>query len=308
MSLRSSTSDRSLPALLFVDDDVFSLSIVQEGLKDYFDVHLCSDPSYAIALAESLIPDIILLDMEMPGRSGLDLLKLLKGNERLRDVPVIIITAHEDSTVQVRCWEAGCVDFVTKPLVMMTLQKRIETHIRLKQSTDKLSELAMRDSLTDAYNRRYLEHYFEQEEKRRKRGSRSVSLLMFDVDYFKQYNDIYGHIAGDKCLRRIVKLVNGCIQRTSDFVVRFGGEEFIVVMPSTSLEGARTIADAIHGALLACNIEHRASPLKRVSVSIGGVTGSAENGIDSLLKSADGLMYEAKVSGRNTSIIQDLLS
>ncbi|MEW9799201.1 diguanylate cyclase [Alteromonas sp. CYL-A6] len=287
------------PLVLVVDDDAISLEIVSENLKQYCNVIKCENSESALLTAISHHPDLIILDYEMPGLSGPELCKQIKSHDSLEDVPVIFMTANSDAKSQITCWDSGCVDFIIKPFIAKTLEKRIQTHLKIKRLTDELAKLAVTDGLTKTYNRRFLKGFLEEQNKLAARHNDDFTLAIVDIDFFKNYNDTYGHLAGDNCLRKVADVINSCILRQSDFVARYGGEEFVIVMPSTSHDGALKITETIHHKLAEQNIHHASSPFGKVTVSIGCVTQSAPSIPGNLLEDADKLLYRAKELGRD---------
>ena len=200
-------------------------------------------------------------------------------------------------------------DYITKPFEIPLVLARIHVHLRLKNKSEKLEKLALVDALTDIPNRRSLDNSVEREFKRGKRYKKTISLLMIDVDHFKAFNDHYGHGAGDKCLRKIAQTLESCIKRPGDMVGRYGGEEFMVVLPDCIHSGAVTIAEEMRQKIAMLNIPHEYSSVAdHVTVSIGVKSKRCESEITSqeIMNKADQMLYLAKEQGRNRVVSENL--
>lgn len=179
--------------------------------------------------------------------------------------------------------------------------KQIEAQDKLRNDHTAMVELALRDSLTGVHNRRAFEEAIEREWRLALRTQQAMSLLLVDIDLFKQYNDLYGHLAGDTCLRDIATVLQEAVQRPSDLLARYGGEEFVLILPGTSLAGAREVAARLCKMVRQLNVRHDDSPIHRVTISVGvasmlPVEGAMQN---ELVAAADRALYEAKRKGRN---------
>jgi len=287
--------------LLIVDDQASS-RIILEGLLDEF-VSCTSVSSGAAALAycEENTPDLILMDVYMPDMDGHQVAKALRENPSKSDIPIIFVTATTSDEAQSKCWNSGCVDFVTKPINACTLQNRVKAHLNHKLKNDLLENLIYIDRLTGAYNRHYLEDYLPRFMKDGKRSHNPLSLVLFDVDYFKRFNDRYGHMEGDSCLWRLSKAINDSLLRPMDKLVRVGGEEFLVILPSTDKKGAKLVANRLLETVFNLNIPHADSNLARVTISAGVATKNPDDNktIDFTMLQADKSLYAAKGQGRN---------
>lgn len=292
------------PLLLIVDDNPLSMRLASETLCNSYDVRISTSGIGALEFCKTQIPDLILMDIVMPDLDGLSACKMLKSNAATSHVPIIFLTGQATIDVETNCWEAGCADFIIKPFVIATLKNRVHFHMQAKLMTDRLTRLASVDGLTGVYNRRYLDTFIDEQCKLAKRDGSALGILMIDIDYFKRYNDHYGHIEGDECLKRVAKCVESCLERPTDHVARFGGEEFVVVLPNTPSEGIKVMAQRIQVALAALNIEHCESNYETLTLSIGGVSGT-DGALEpaELLSLADRQLYFAKNDGRNCAKI-----
>lgn len=290
LSLKSSS-------VLIVDDQLLSVIVLKRILAEHFNVITANSGEEAIEVCKINAPDIILLDITMGGMSGIEMCLKLKTTPESQDIPVIFVTSFENQ--ETACWEAGAVDFVKKPINPETLFRRVRAHITIKLQQDLLSQKVYLDDLTKVFNRRYFDAHFKKVELSALREKSDYALLLIDIDYFKQYNDIYGHIQGDNALRLVAQTLTNSLQRPSDFVARYGGEEFIVVLPNTSSEGALCVAEKLKKNIIDLGILHKYSEFNFLTVSIGGSTLQPHRNNKSTLDLADKKLYKAKDLGRN---------
>jgi diguanylate cyclase (GGDEF)-like protein len=215
---------------------------------------------------------------------------------------VIFVTAHNDDASEEQGLDVGAVDFISKPINIKIVRARVKTHVTLKLQSDLLRSLAFVDGLTGVRNRRYFDEQLAIEVARAQRNKQPLSLILLDVDFFKRYNDHYGHQAGDDCLRQLANTFQGCLKRPADLVARYGGEEFVCLLPDTNAQGAMRVAESLRLAVMACEIPHAESTAHTcVTVSLGLATLDPEQPIAAaeLLKQADQRLYLAKAQGRN---------
>jgi diguanylate cyclase (GGDEF)-like protein len=288
------------PIVLIVDDNPISLKLASETLHKDYDVRNCTSGLDALAFCQTQTPDLILMDIVMPDLDGLSACKKLKSESASSHIPIIFLTSESTVEVETTGWEAGCSDFIVKPFILATLKNRVKFHVEAKQNTDKLKQLASVDGLTGVYNRHFLDKSLLEQLKLSRRDNTALGLLMIDIDYFKQYNDTYGHLSGDTCLQQIAKCIESSLDRPTDLVARYGGEEFVVVLPNTPQEGVKLVAQRIMQAIFSLEIPHSGSNFTCVTVSIGGISAYASSLDHSeLLGQADQQLYSAKRSGRN---------
>lgn len=294
----------TLPTVLIVDDEPHIIDIASGVLSADYDLLFALNGDRAIELATGQSPDLILLDVTMPGRDGFDVCRALKQHPDTASIPVIFVTGRIDPEDETRGLEIGAVDYVSKPITPAILRARVRNHLELKQIRDHLARLASRDGLTGLFNRRHLDQTLQQECERVGRGGKDLSLLMIDVDHFKRYNDSMGHQAGDDCLRHVGAALQRPLHRKSDVAARYGGEEFVAVLPATSAGEAFSIAEAIRLSVWDAALPHPDSPFGRVSLCVGVATVSGGTRVtpDGLLGSADAALYRAKAEGRNRSV------
>lgn len=288
--------------LLVVDDQPINIQIVHQIFADEHEVFMATSGAQALALCRSDPPDLILLDAVMPGMDGLEVCQRLKEHPDTRDIPVIFVTGHNDQDAESACWEAGGVDFITKPLNPPTVRARVRVHLTLKRQTDFLRQMVFVDGLTGVANRRYFDERLSSEWRSAQRHVYPIALAMIDIDYFKRFNDTYGHQAGDDCLRQVAHCIKNELNRPRDLAARYGGEEFACILPETDLAGAILTAKTITRAVQALRIPHSASAAgSTVSVSIGvaSLLPKQDEHFNKLIANADQCLYEAKKAGRH---------
>ncbi len=295
--------------ILIADDQPMNLAMVSAVLGEHYKIITATNGEQAIEMALLHLPDLILLDVEMGKISGIEVCKKLKTNEASSDIPILFMTSLESQADEQLCWEVGAVDFIPKPISALTLYHRIKVHLRLKHQSEAMQTLAFIDGLTGVFNRRYIDNQLAIGLKQRRRKESDYSLLMIDVDFFKNFNDMHGHIEGDNCLKKVAKTIAQVASRPLDVVGRYGGEEFAVLLPETDSEGAYDLAAKIVAKVHQQKIPHPGSPFGVVTISLGTVTGSGIRAIApaELIKAADVALYNAKSSGRNKVQIAELL-
>ncbi|RYY84855.1 MAG: diguanylate cyclase, partial [Comamonadaceae bacterium] len=236
----AAVAERTQPRarVLVVDDHDINVRLLQATLDAEHDVQVATDGEQALAACRLQAPDLVLLDVMMPGMDGFEVCRRLKADAATRDIPVIFITALGDEQAETKGLGAGAVDFISKPIRPRVVRARVHTHLTVKRQADLLRSLVYVDGLTGLCNRRSFDESLARECGRATRAGSPLSVALVDVDLFKRYNDHYGHQAGDDCLRRVADAMASCLQRPGDVCARYGGEEFAWVLPDTDLEGA----------------------------------------------------------------------
>ena len=297
-------TEARLQRLLVVDDQPVNIQALYQAFAADHQVIMATSGAQALALCASKQPDLVLLDVVMPGMDGFEVCRRMKADEALRDIPVVFVTAHNDEAAETRGLELGAVDFISKPINPKIVRARVKTHITLKTQSDLLRQWVYLDGLTGVHNRRYFEDRLASEWARAMRNGSDLSAVMIDVDFFKRYNDHFGHQAGDECLRRVAASLRQGLKRPGDLVARYGGEEFVCLLPETPLDGALAFARLLGQGVQELAIEHaRSDVAAHVSVSLGvcskpaGFSGRAAD----LVRQADEQLYAAKSRGRNQS-------
>jgi diguanylate cyclase (GGDEF)-like protein len=321
-------------AILVVDDSVEDRLLVESvlGSAGYTDVLTAASPRHAFQLLgidggpRQLAPgriDLILIDTAMPELRDGDARGTLAEHARLRDIPIIAMTPTGEPGELEDALAAGVVDYVGKPPQRIELLARVRACLRLKREIERrraieqqarevarlldaayqrLQHISFLDGLTGIANRRRFDEFLHNEWRRALRGGSSLSLVMIDIDYFKAFNDTYGHQAGDECLTRVASALQGALRRAGDLVARYGGEEFVAVLPATPADGALAVAQTLRERVEALGVAHRGSPVSdRVTISLGVATTvpSRATSAAALVAAADRALYQAKREGRN---------
>lgn len=296
-------SDQTKQLILLVDDVPKNLQILGNTLKsDDLTVAFATNGKKALEYVPKKQPDLILLDIMMPDMDGYEVCKRLKEDAQTMHIPIIFITAMRDADDEYRGFELGGADYITKPFNPRLVRARVESQLRLKRKTDLLEKLSSIDGLTEIPNRRQFDETLSNEWARARRAQSNISLILIDIDFFKQYNDHYGHAAGDKCLQKVAKTLKHSLKRPSDFVARYGGEEFVVILSEIDHKSALMMANKLNESIFQLELPHEASQVSEyltISLGIATTIPQDDQRHESLLETADKYLYEAKSSGRN---------
>jgi diguanylate cyclase (GGDEF)-like protein len=313
--------------LLIIDDhldNVRSLSLLLSNSG--YAVRKATSGEMALETIQVAKPDLVLLDVRMPEMDGYEVCQRLKANPATRDIPIIFLSASNDTDDKVQAFNVGGADYVTKPFQAEEVLARVRHQITivrqqqqlmaqndqlqqvkadLQQANLELRRIANTDSLTRVANRRCFDESLAQEWHRLRREQQPLSLILCDIDYFKQYNDRYGHPAGDACLQQVAQAISECIRRPADIVARYGGEEFAIILPNTDQAGAIAIAESIRAALQYLQIPHASSNTAdhvTLSFGIACLVPTLESSHQTLIAAADISLYQAKQQGRDRII------
>ena len=260
--------------------------------------------------------DLVLMDVAMQGIDGIEACQRIKQSERYNDVPIIMVTAMNDGKLLEVAFDAGAHDYIKKPFKKVELLARVRSALRLKEEIDhrkaheqelveanrQLKMLSFIDGLTGIPNRRHFDERIDMEWRREKRHDEPLSLILIDIDFFKTYNDEYGHPAGDDCLNRVATRLKSTFRRPGDFIARYGGEEFVALLPETNGEGALKVAERLRIRIEEMHIAHLKSEVSAfVTISLGVATVKPDKNqtVEDLIKAADKALYQAKTEGRN---------
>lgn len=282
------------PRLLIVDDQPVNIQALHRVFAQDCQVLMATDGARALQLCRERQPDLVLLDVQMPGMDGHQLCAELKADPLLRGIAVIFVTAQDHPDDETRGLDAGAADFITKPFNPTVVRARVRTQLTLKAQADLLRELAFIDGLTGVHNRRHFDERFIAESRRAQRTRAPLAVVLADVDHFKRYNDALGHLAGDDCLRRVAAALRACLRRPTDLLARYGGEEFVCLLPDTDLAGAIGVAQLMEDTVRALALPHPGTE-GPVTISLG-VSASVQ--AEGLVEAADKAMYLAKAAGR----------
>ena len=298
------------PTILIVDDEPSGQQVVESILQDQgYVMEFASTGKEAIKKAGELKPDLILLDIEMPDINGYDVCKRIKNNETIKNIPIIFITGRTSQEDEEYGLNLGAIDYITKPFNKAIVKLRIKNYLNLKIKNDMLEKLSMYDGLTNIRNRRFFDETFEKTFSEIKRDKKSLAVLMIDIDFFKPYNDNYGHGQGDETLRKVAKALEKTIKRASDFVARYGGEEFVILLKDINKDGVEAVANNLLNAVRELKITHEFSKIENyVTISIGASFYNSNSDVTKLelLLKADETLYEVKNGGRNNFAILEV--
>ncbi len=293
-------------SLLIVDDQAANIKQLANLLKDDYTIQVANQGVKALAIARGdNPPDLILLDIVMPEMDGYAVCRALKNDPVTSRIPVIIISALDEVSDETYGLDLGAVDYITKPFHPDVVKSRVRNHMSLKQKTDLLEEMSHVDGLTQVANRRLFDTTLSAELKRHQRDNQPLGLLMLDIDFFKPFNDHYGHGKGDECLAKVASTLKAVLNRPGDLLARYGGEEFAVILSNTDAAGVLEIAEAMRVAIESMRYPHEHSQIAdHLTISLGGVAQViTHQDSQALLKFADDALYQAKAQGRNQVVM-----
>jgi len=287
--------------ILIVDDEKMNIMALAHFLQPQYDVIVAIDGASAIDAAIKHVPDLILLDILMPDMNGFDVLVKLKDSEATMNIPVIFITGLSNAVDEEKGLSLGAVDYIIKPFNKSVVKARITTHLKMADYVHTIEKLCMLDALTGLPNRRGFDARLGVEWGRAFRERKELGIIMLDIDKFKAYNDTYGHPQGDILLQTVADVIKKTINRSSDFASRWGGEEFIVLLPDTGIEGTVNIAEQIRKNIMEAKVPCSDGTLTSSTVSLGAfsiVPGDGDTS-ENFIAKVDKLLYTAKDNGRN---------
>lgn len=318
-SIRETTEDAATPTrepyrVLLVDDQYIIYEAMRRKLASALDIelHYCKEGVKAVQMAGEIGADVILQDLVMPDADGLMLVRYYRANPATANIPIVVLSSREEPKTKEEAFNCGANDYLVKLPDQIEMLARLRYHARAhaailerNAAVEELKRISLTDGLTRIYNRRHFDQTLASEFRRSRRDQLTLSLILLDVDCFKQFNDHYGHQAGDDCLIQVAGVLRSVVQRPADVVARYGGEEFVVILPETSCEGALAVAEDIRQAVAGLNIPHVKSTVADcVTVSLGVASlvpapYAKDAQADALIKAADENLYRAKQSGRN---------
>ena len=295
-------SQEERQTILVVDDMPTNIDILVGLLDERYKVKAARNGAKALEIVRSANPpDLILLDVVMPDMSGYEVCAQLKRDPDTSTIPVIFVTSLSHEEDEEKGLKLGAVDYITKPFRGAIVTARVENHLKLKSYQDLLRRQSTLDGLTGLPNRRAFDDLLGQEWRRAARLGSPLSLILLDIDFFKPYNDHYGHLAGDECLRQVGRGL-ASVGRSMDFMGRYGGEEFVGILPHTDEVGALTVAERLHEVISQLRIPHEfseASDHVTVSIGVASTIPQASGQPEELILNADQMLYQAKEEGRN---------
>ncbi len=288
--------------ILVVDDERVNRKVLSELLREKYQIIVAKSGLQTLErVRKNTDIDLILLDVMMPEMNGYDVIIHLKNDDATKDIPVIFITALNSTEEEEKGLNLGASDYITKPFHPAIVKLRVKNHLCFVRQRKMLEKLAGCDGLTEIANRRSLDETLEKEWSRSSRSGLPLSLAMVDVDFFKLFNDNYGHARGDQVLKSVAMVLSWGMRRPADFAARYGGEEFVLLFPDTDTDAAIERVEMIRASIEALDILHEYSavaPTVTVSIGIATAIGTRDSQ-ENLLITADTMLYRAKEQGRN---------
>lgn len=288
--------------ILVVDDTPTNIQVLNSLLSEKYQILFSTNGRDALKIAKRELPDLILLDIMMPDMDGFTVCKHLKASPETKEIPIIFVTAMGNETDESTGLELGAIDYITKPIIPAIVKVRVDNHIELKRNRDLLKQLSNIDGLTGIANRRLFNEEIEKQWVRAINTGSDLSLILLDIDYFKQFNDNYGHLAGDDCLRRVADILENELNDENALLARFGGEEFACILPDTACgeaqEKANILCEKIHDTCIPTSHSEIADCVT-LSGGIATIRPTANSVLVEFINNADELLYQAKKNGRN---------
>jgi len=294
-------------SLLIIDDEKANILELKYILGEEYNIQVAKDGQDAIEIANEYLPDIILLDIIMPGMNGYEVITALKRSERTKSIPVIFVTGLDDAVDEEKGLVLGAADYISKPYRAAIVKLRVRNQIQILNYIHVIERLSAIDQLTDIPNRRSFDERLNIEWNRAIRDKTSICLLFLDIDNFKCYNDTYGHQIGDTALQKVAQVLMQDFKRSVDFVARIGGEEFVVILSNTETEKSLAVAERLRKDVEAVKIplaDGRSSSIT-ISIGVNTLTPTPEDSVDSFIRRADEALYSAKREGRNRVYIDN---
>ncbi len=311
--------------VLLIDDQAMIAEAVRRSLssEDDIDFHYCQDPTKAIKLATEINATVILQDLVMPDIDGLMMVRYFRVNKATAKIPIIVLSTKEEATIKSEAFKLGANDYMVKlpdkiemiarlryhSQAYISLLERDEAFRALEESREKLAaanrtlqKLSSLDGLTGIANRRSFDETLAKEWNRAMRGEKSLGLIMLDIDFFKLYNDHYGHQGGDDCLKQVAKGLESAIHRETDFLARYGGEEFSAILPDTDIDGAAKVAEEMRLTIKDLKLEHaksKVTDIVSISIGVSAIVPLQGTNPEMLIAAADQALYRAKEDGRD---------
>lgn len=295
--------------ILIVDDEKANRRVLKELLHEEATIIFAKNGAQAIELAKKHVPDLMLLDVVMPDKSGFEVIEEIKNCPITMSVSVIFVTGLANSDDEERGFDLGGCDYIYKPFKANVVIARVLMHLELIHQRKMLNEIAHIDALTGISNRRKMDKVLYDELAANRRDKKQLGIALLDVDFFKEYNDNYGHGAGDIALKKVATSLREVLQRPRDFTARYGGEEFIVILPDTDIDGLNMVLANISQALADKEVKHEFSSVSdKLTISAGAVLISEHQNTscEEILLKADKLLYQAKHNGRNQTVVERL--
>jgi diguanylate cyclase (GGDEF)-like protein len=295
--------------VLIADNMPSNVEVLNEVLSVDYKIIFAANGKDAVRLTKEQNPDLVLVDTIMPDMDGYEVLAQIKSDPETSDIPVIFITGKNDEEDESKGLNAGVVDYIIKPIRNSIVKARVHSQMELKRYRDALKTLSNIDGLTGIANRRRFDQVLSDEWKRGRRNQNRMSLVIMDIDFFKSFNDHYGHLAGDDCLRKVAQKIAEVARRPPDLAARYGGDEFVLLLPETDDIGALNVATRVQEKMKFLNLSHMFSCVAdHITLSIGVASIIPVDSLtpSELIKHADEMLYLAKQNGRNQIKVRDI--
>jgi diguanylate cyclase (GGDEF)-like protein len=293
--------------ILVIGNTTGDIDVLYDTLKINFNIVAEKNVKEAVSVAIKHKPDLIMICVPSPDTSGFDVIVALKNTDQTKRVPIVFITEWNEPEDEERAFLHVAADYISKPYNVPVVKARLNAHIRIGKDMKAIERLSNIDTLTNLPNRRYFNEYSAKEWARGVREQKPVSLCMMDIDNFKIYNDTYGHPQGDFVLQTAALVFSETVYRATDFIARWGGEEFVVLLPNTDLKGAEAVAERVRANVEKAEIPLPNGDITRITISIGVNSVQPKFGMDmaEFIAQADNALYRAKRLGRNRVAVSD---
>lgn len=288
--------------ILIIDDGMLNQFVLDKILGNIYTLRKAYTAKEALEIVHQFRPHLILLDIILPDANGFDVLASLNELEDTHNIPVIICTGLDSDADEEKGFMLGAVDYIKKPFKDAIVLARVNTQIRIIKQMRTIEQLGLIDALTEISNRRAFDNQIQYEWRRAVRERSEISMLMLDIDKFKNFNDTYGHRQGDRMLQHVAKTLKDSLKRSTDLLFRYGGEEFVILLPGTGLDGAVATAELLRKAIakmeVACPSAHTINKAT-VSIGVASMVPQVTARVSDLLEKSDQMLYQAKINGRN---------
>ena len=289
--------------ILIIDDNKLNIMALIRILGSEYMIYFEDDAAKGLQSAKTFNPDLILLDIVMPGITGFEVIKILKSDKDTRDIPVIFLTGRSDVQDEELGFVLGAADYIKKPFSTAIVMLRVSHQLKMQRLLREVYNLSVEDVLTGLGNRRHFNNVLLQEWQRSARQQLPLGFMILDIDYFKKVNDTYGHVSGDAVLKAVAEIIKNSVSRSTDHVARWGGEEFAVILYETDLVGTMTVAEKIRKSIESTVFELTDNITVDITISIGVhcIVAEADSAytLKSFISDTDAALYEAKNLGRN---------
>lgn len=293
--------------ILIVDDEPLNIKSLSDILSQEYELLIEKDGIGCIESAKEFKPDLILLDIIMPAMNGFEVIRVLKSEEATKNIPVIFATGLDNAEDEEMGLSLGAADYVNKPFRQTVVKLRVKNQLELVKRLETIQELSMTDSMTGVGNRRFFNQHINLEWNRAIRSKKEMGLLLIDIDFFKNFNDTYGHLIGDMVLKHVADIICQYIRRPSDKCVRWGGEEFVAILPETNQDGALKVAEDIRTKIESTPFIIDENTSAKITISVGLSCTIPEHNSQyttkHFIEDADKALYQAKETGRNKVVI-----